>query len=66
MGELKEYRCTIQDCRHLLFKGDFIGTVQCKCQCGVVTTIAADPPKQKPNGRDHRAFTNRLDLVKKT
>lgn len=49
-----EYRCSLPDCRSLLFKANLIhGKVEILCKCGCMNKFEVIPDaKSKPEGRD--------------
>lgn len=59
--QVNEYRCGINDCNKLLFKGEIItGRVEKKCVCGVINIV-----EQPPRFLGSISFQDRLKLNKK-
>lgn len=57
--QLNEYRCGIDSCKALLFKGEIIhGKIEKKCKCGVVNIV--DNPIRK-----FGAYQDRIVEVRK-
>lgn len=58
-SELNEYRCGVNSCNSLLFKGEVIaGKVEKKCKCGVINIV--DNPV-----RQYGSYQERVVEVKK-
>lgn len=62
---MKEYRCSLTDCRALLFKGEFIGTVERVCKCGALNRFTVEAPKPKPDSQNGVPYQDRMKLIKK-
>lgn len=57
--QLNEYRCGVDNCNALLFKGEIIhGRVEKKCKCGV-TNIIEEPIRKYGSYQDNLHLTRK-------